>query len=195
VADQPFNAPAIKTKHVHPTRTSGKRPLHRVTLLVAHETATPFGSREGVVNFFASPARRGSAGSAHQVIDHDKRNRMAGDRVICNGASDGGTDCNERGIHYELCSPSNKTDKWWMRTKKRRRALKRLAWAMAEDVVAHDIPTRWLSPRALRKGKRRGITNHRNITKAFVPGGHTDCLPVRRWVLRRVRRFARRIRS
>ena len=51
----------------------------------------------------------------------------------------------------------------------------------AKIINAYNIPIRFLSAEDLTAGNFSGITSHWEISKAFVPGGHTDPGPDYPW--------------
>ena len=139
-----------------------------IRLLVIHDGETGEGSTpaEGMGSWFANPA---SNASAHSGSDTDS---------ICRYVDDDDTafcapGANADGWHHELAGRASQTTSQW-KDNDSLRILENGAIAFAEACIEHDVPARYLTDAQVADGRTKGITSHRQCTRAFKRGTHTD---------------------
>jgi len=139
-----------------------------IRLLVIHDGETGEGSTpaEGMGNYFASG---NAGGSAHAGFDTDS---------ICTYINDGDTawgapGANADGLHGELAGRANQTSSQWKDGDSLRIMENGAIW-FAEKSIKHGIPARYLTDAQVADGRSKGITSHRQITRALKRGTHTD---------------------
>lgn len=147
---------------------SGPRKASAIRWIVLHsaeaaDSVGPDRTAEGVANFFANPATQASTQLA---VDRDSCVRMLPDLVIPWGA----TGANTNGLHVELCGFAAWTPAEWLA---RTTMLDRAAFKVAKWCFHYGIPARYIGPTELRL-RRRGITTHADVNKAFHGGTHWD---------------------
>ncbi len=146
----------------HARRSSGRRPLSVVDLIVMH--CTQGSTAQAAASWFANPD---SAGSAHLCVDDNFCFRTMEDNEIPWGAPG----ANYHGIHIEQAGFVTYSKAIWSNT--HRRTIMRAAYKAAHRCKKYGISTRFLTSNQLRQGIRDGITTHYECTKAFG-GNHTD---------------------
>lgn len=154
------------------------KPIRRI---VIHSTVSPC-EPGGARNIAAYFRRQDAGGSAHYVVDPAETVQSAWDSVIAWHAPP-----NSNSIGVEMCevpgplpgdSPGSARWKalkksWrWVRPNQRA-MLDRTARLTAQLALAYDVPLVFLSPDALRSG-RRGITTHANVSAAWRQSTHWD---------------------
>lgn len=171
--------------------------------MVIHSTVSACepGSARQTAAYFRSPS---SGGSAHYVVDPAEVVQVVYDGVIAWHAPP-----NQHSLGIEMCDtpgpvpddpPGSARRKalrraWrWVRPNQRQ-MLHRTAQLTAQLCLAYDVPITFLSADELRQG-RRGITTHANVSGAWHQSTHWDpgWWP-RRWFLRLVRRYAKKMRG
>lgn len=140
---------------------SGPRKASSIRLLVVHSAETE--SAESVESWFANPK---SAASTQLAIDQTRCVRMLPDLVIPWGAAG----ANANGLHVEFCGYARWTRAEWLA---RKEMLDRGARAYAQWCWQYRIPRRWVGPLGL-KLRRKGITTHADVNRAFLRGFHWD---------------------
>lgn len=149
---------------------SGPRRASDIKWIVIHSAEASDDSgedttAEGVAAFFS---RASTLASTQLAVDRDSCVRMLPDLVIPWGA----TGANTNGLHVELCGHAGWTRTEWMAAR-RAPMLDRAAYKVAVWCWSYDVPRRWLEPNELRL-RRRGITTHYDVNKAFGGGTHWD---------------------
>lgn len=184
-----------------PAKHSGTRnkPINRV---VIHSAVMP--CEPGRARQLADMNRRGSGGGSwHYAVDPGEVVQCSYDSVVCWHAPP-----NQHSLGIEMADwpeqmPAPEGTARWKRLRLRwrwrgrnhRRMLNRTARLTAELCLAYDVPIRFLSPAALREG-RRGITTHANVSKAWGQSTHWDPGYWPRYgFMWKVRRHARRLRE
>ena len=139
-----------------------------IRVLVIHDGETGEGSTpaEGMGRWFQDPRANGSA---HAGFDTDS---------ICTYIADGDTawaarGTNADGLHGELAGRAGQTASQWKDADSLRILENGAIW-FAEKAIKHGIPVRYLTDGQVRDGKSKGITTHRQITRALATGTHTD---------------------
>lgn len=160
VGAQPIRANCNTTYHA--TKSSGRRPLSVIDLIVMHSTEGD--TARGAAAWFNSPK---SGGSAHLCLDDRICYRTLFDWEIPWGAQG----ANYHGFHIEQAGYARWTKYIW--SKQHRNLLNRAAFKAAFHAVKYDISIRFLTAAQLRRGIRDGITTHAECSKAFG-GDHTD---------------------
>lgn len=137
-------------------------------------------SAEGVAAYFA---RESTQASTQLAVDRDSCVRMLPDLVIPWGASG----ANTNGVHVEICGRASWTQAEWMQ---RKAMLDRAAFKVAMWCFHYRIPRRWVGPVGL-KLKRKGLTTHADVNRAFGRGSHWDPGPgfPKTWFLDRVQHW------
>jgi hypothetical protein len=146
----------------HASKSSGKRPLSVIDLIVIH--ATQGGTARSNAIYFSGQSAQGST---QLVVDDYTCYRCLADNEIPWGAPG----ANYNGFHIEQCAYSSWLRSMWSTT--HRRTLLRAAYKTALHCKRYEIKTRFLTAANLRTGMRNGITTHAECTKAFG-GSHTD---------------------
>lgn len=176
---------------------------HPVTRVVIHSAVTP--CRAGMARRLGDMNRDGTTGGSwHYATDPAEVIQCSFDRFVCWHAPP-----NPHSIGIEMADtpgpvPGDRrgTAAWkaarrvWRWRRREQRAMLRLtAHLTAHLCVAYGLPVVFLSPRALRAG-RKGITTHANVTKAWGQSTHWDpgFWPRVRF-MRMVRREANRLRE
>lgn len=144
------------------SKSSGKRPLSVINLIVEH--ATQGGTARSNAIYFNSAAAQGST---HLVVDDFTCYRCLPDDEIPWGAPG----ANYNGFHIEQCAYSSWLKAMWSKT--HRRTLLRAAYKTALHCKRYGIRVRFLTAANLKNGMRDGITTHAECTIAFG-GDHTD---------------------
>lgn len=142
-------------------RTSGRRRLSAIGLLVVHSTEGE--SARGAARWFTNPACRGSA---HLVVDGIECFRTLAPSSIPWGAPG----ANGRGWHLEVTGRAGWTRAEWLA---RRSTIERAAFKLAWHGKAFEIPLVRLTDAELHKGAKRGIVDHRQCSRVFG-GNHWD---------------------
>ncbi len=142
---------------------SGPRSASKIRLIVLHDTEG--GTPGSVATMFS---RASATASTHLVTGEDECYRMLPDLIIPWGAPG----VNTNGLHIEQCGFASWTRTQWLTHEKtlRRSAYKAAVWAHK-----YNIPLRWVGPAGLLL-RRKGVTTHRDASKAFplIGSGHTD---------------------
>ena len=176
-------------KDYFPARNQGgTRPLSAITAVVWHNAVSDDYTAEAIARWFRDGEQ---AGSTQLIVDSEQCQRSVSDGRVCYGAA--GANVNYWGVHMEFCSQVWWSPKTWFR--KHRRMMRRGAYKTAQYCFKYHIRPRFLSANDLRKGERNGITSHKAISKAFVPGGHTDAGPPRIRTMRLVKKYLAAIRE
>lgn len=145
------------------TRASGRR----LDVIVVHtmENDEAGGSAESCAAWFASP---GAEASAHYCVDDDSIVQCVRERNIAWHAPG----INETSIGVEHAGSASQTAAEWNDAYSQ--AMLALSARLVADVTRrHRIPVVWLSPGAL-LARRRGITSHANVSRAFRLSAHWD---------------------
>ena len=140
---------------------SGPRSRSQLKWIVLHDTEG--GSAASVANQFASPD---ATASTQLVVDQIECYRMVLDLTIPWGAPGGNT----AGLHIEQVGWAHWTRGEWLAHD---RTLRRSAYKAARWSKAYGIPLRWVGKWGLKLG-HKGVTTHNELSRAFLPGGHTD---------------------
>lgn len=178
---------------------TGNKPIARI---VIHSAVMP--CEEGRARQLAQMNRAGTGGGSwHYAVDPGEVVQCSYDSVICWHAPP-----NPNSIGIEMADwpetlPAPEGSARWLklraswrwRKRNQRQMLRRTARLTAELALAYDLPTRFLSARALRAGQH-GITTHANVSQAFGQSTHWDpgYWP-RPWFMHLVRKHARQIRK
>lgn len=141
-------------------RTSGRRKLSAIRLLVVH--CTQGSTARGAAAWFANPRSRGSA---HLCVDGVECYRTLSPSWICWGAPG----VNGSGWHMELAGFAEWSRAEWLR---HRGTLDRGAFKLAWHADAFGLPLRLLTPAAA-KGGAKGVITHK-IASAAYGGSHWD---------------------
>lgn len=179
----------IRNDYYPALRQSGFRRLSLIELFVLHsiESGNLDGAAEGAGAWFQNSKVKASS---HYGIDNDSIQRYLKLTQIAWGAPG----ANQSGVHYEQMGYARWTREQWM--DKARPTLDRTAWLMARN---HNylksngvtVPLRKLSDDEL-ADRKPGITSHRQVTRVFGGGTHTDPgtgYPYE-WVVERARYYA-----
>lgn len=178
---------------------TGNKPITRV---VIHSAVMP--CEPGRARQLAEMNRAGSGGGSwHYAVDPAETIQCSYDSVVCWHAppNRGSLGIEMADWPEQLPAPEGSPRwlklraAWRWRKADQRKMLRRTARLAAELALAYDLPTRFLSPRDLRAG-RRGITTHANVSKAFGESTHWDpgYWP-RYWFMQLVRQHARKLRK
>lgn len=166
--DPPYEGPAA---HVS---AGDNMPIHRIVL---HSTVSPCkaGGRHDIARYFRSPE---AGGSANYVTDPVDAVQVVGDHQIAWHAPP-----NQHSLGVEMCDmpvpvpplPLRPLKRlfWRWRRPEQQAMLHVTAQLVAQLCLAYGVPIRWLSVRALRRG-RHGITVHANVSRAFKQSDHWD---------------------
>lgn len=167
--------PFVKARWFGPATN---KPVKRI---VIHGTVSPCGVgwARKIANYFATT---GTKSSAHYIVDPGEVVQSVYDSNL---AWHDGTNVNSLGV--ELCDPVEGPLSRWDDAD-HRLMLRRAARLVAELCLAYDVPPRFLSPLAVKAG-RKGITTHNNMRLAF-PGSTTHWDPGA-WPRRRFMRLVR----
>lgn len=139
-----------------------------IDLIVLHTPEAPIGpaTAERVARYFQTVTRRAST---HLVSDTDSVVRCVLDKDIAYGAAG----ANRSGLHIELNGyVATKPAEW--ATPDGLASLDTAAAAVAAWCAEHAITATFLTARDLLAGRRRGITTHAEVQKAWPSTGHTD---------------------
>lgn len=174
------------------------KPILRI---VVHSTVSPCepGGARDIARYFRSPQ---AGGSAHYVVDPAEVVQVVYDSTIAWHAPP-----NPHSLGVEMCDvpgpvPNDTpgTARWkalkrsWRWARPNQRAmLARTAYLVAQLCAAYEVPATFLTPAALRAGKR-GVTTHSHVSTAWRQSTHWDpgWWP-RRGFMRQVRRHLRTI--
>jgi len=156
--------------------TSGKRPTSNIWWIVLHDEESSTAKSAAV--YFQS---KQSGGSAHLCVDDSECYRCLANEDIAWGAPD----ANENGFHIEQAGFAKWSAVIW---KKHLMTIRRAAYKAALHGKLFGIPMEFVDAAGL-KANKRGITTHREVSKAFG-GTHSDpgpCYPtaVFMWFARR----------
>jgi len=154
----PISAPCRRDFHAY--HNSGKRTQRVIWIVLHDEEATTAG---GAARYFTTPA---SGGSAHLCVDDSRCYRCLDNDVIAWGAPG----ANEQGFHIEQAGFARWSAVVW---RSHMGTLRRAAYKAALHCHRFDVPPRFVTASGLR-ARQPGITTHREVSKAFDPGGHTD---------------------
>jgi N-acetyl-anhydromuramyl-L-alanine amidase AmpD len=161
------------------TATNGRR----IDYIVIHdmEMAEKGDTAESCARFFASlpPERKASA---HYCVDNNSIVQGVREQDIAYHAPP-----NTHSLGVEHAGFARQTREQWL-DDYGRKMLTLSAGLVAELLAKYDLPAQFLSPEDLKAGKR-GVTTHRNVSKAFGQTSHTDPgpdFPVA-WYMDRVR--------
>lgn len=162
------------------------KPIRRI---VIHSTVSPCvpGGARAIAAYFRSPE---AGGSAHYVVDPAEVVQVVYDSVVAYHAPP-----NTHSLGIELCDLPNDSSAARWAGANHRAMLERAALLTAQLCVAYGVPMRYRGPLSLRAG-RHGITTHNDVSKAFGQSTHWDpgAWPRRRF-MRKVRRYARKLRK
>jgi len=139
----------------------------RIRLIVLHSTEG--GTARGAAGWFAADA---SEGSTHVVVDDEECYLTLPEDVVPWGAK--GDAVNEDGLHVEMAGYAKWSRDEWL---ERRKRIENAAAVVLDWAKRYDVPLVFLDADALRAAGNdaRGITSHREITKAYdISGGHQD---------------------
>jgi hypothetical protein len=142
-------------------RSSGRRPLASIGLLVVH--CTQGATAAGAARWFTNPACRGSA---HVVVDGIECFRTLAPSMIPWGAPG----VNGRGWHLEIAGFAEWSRAEWLY---HAGTLDRAAYKLAWHGRAFRIPIVRLTDAELRGGRRRGVVDHAQASRVYG-GTHTD---------------------
>ena len=156
---------SIRTTYEKAVHHGGERELSDCHQIVLHsmESTNATGAAEAVGAWFKNLA---SGGSTHYGVDDDSIKRYLPLRTVAYGAPG----LNEHGVHIEQMGKASWTRDQWM---KHKGTLDNCAWLMARIHKRTGIPLRRLTDAELRAGKK-GVTTHRQATRALGMGTHTD---------------------
>lgn len=183
LADAPVRRYPPCSREFRATRSSGRRPLSSIDLIVMHDEEAS--TARSAAAFFAS----GNAeGSAHLCVDDKECYRTLPDGEIPWAAPG----ANSQGLHIEQAGFARWSIVIW---RSHFKTLDRAAFKAAQWCHKYGVPAQFLSASALRAG-RRGITTHRQVSlwqaSIGAPGDHSHSDPgpfwPRRLFMRRVRK-------
>lgn len=140
---------------------SGRRNLSQIRNVVIHCTEGPTALSAAL--WFENPA---SSGSANLVVDDNHCFRTLDDGMIPWAAPP----LNTAGLHIELAGFASWTRSEW---KLHDRTLRRAAYKTALRCKAYGIPVKFVTAKGLWL-RKKGITTHAEVTKAFRKSDHTD---------------------
>jgi N-acetylmuramoyl-L-alanine amidase CwlA len=154
----PYVGPAAHTS------SGSNKPVNRV---VIHSTVSPCepGGARRIAAYFRSPS---SGGSAHYVVDPGEVVQVVYDNVVAWHAPP-----NENSLGVELCDMPSATSAARWADKDHRAMLDRAAQLTAQLCLAYGVPPRFRTVVGLRL-RRRGVTTHANVSKAFGQSSHWD---------------------
>lgn len=147
-----------------------RRAGNQIRCIVFHDMEAPERSttaRNVGKNWFATP-QAGKA-STHYGVDSHEVIGYVSETLACYGAGGGS---NDWGIHVEHAGYAKQSRSEWL-DEYGVRMLDRSARLVADRMTHYGIPPIFRDAAALKRGAW-GITTHREISKAFQPGGHTD---------------------
>ena len=147
--------------------TSGKRKLSDIDWIVWHDEEAA--SAESAARYFQSKA---SGGSAHLCVDDNHCFRCLANEDVAWGAAAPqapGGGVNHQCFHIEMAGFARWSAVVW---KSHLNTLRRCAYKTAAHCKQFDLPTEFRYAADLKAG-RKGITTHREISKAWG-GTHTD---------------------
>jgi len=165
--------PEILARNYTPGRTSP------VTLIVIHdmEAGEYSTTAENCASYFAGS--NAPQASAHYCCDNDS--------VVCSVQPDdtawhtAHTPTNNCGIGIEQAGYASQGADGWADGYSTQMIETQVGPLVRALCDRYGIPVRFLDANALRGGEFFGITSHREISFAFVPGGHTDPGPDYPW--------------
>lgn len=189
--------PAPAPPYLGPARHHGdntNKPIHRIVIHSAVAECRP-GMARIIARYFKTTDRKASA---HYVVDSHEVVQVVYDGTVAFHAPP-----NRHSIGIEMCdnpvpvpgktlrSAARKVWRW--RSANHKRMLNNTARLTAELCAAYGVPVQFLTPAALRNG-RRGITTHANVSSAWGQTSHWDpgFWPKRRF-MRKVRKHYRQI--
>jgi N-acetyl-anhydromuramyl-L-alanine amidase AmpD len=161
--------------------TRGRYQTKQPTLIVIHdmEAGEYSTTAESCANYFAGP--NAPMASAHYSCDNDS--------TVCSVKPEdtawhtGENRTNSCGIGIEQAGYANQSYEQWTDPYSTQMITGQVAPLVAALCERYGIPVRFLGVADLRSGNMTGITSHREISFAFVPGGHTDPGPNYPWDL------------
>jgi len=142
-----------------------------IDLVVLHdmEWAETLTTAEGCASMFHRPDS--PKGSAHYCIDVDSIVQCVKEEDVAWHAKGG--DVNARSIGIEMAGYAKQTPEQWADDYSTK-MLDRTANLVADICARHNLPIKFVDAAGLLAGER-GITTHREVTKAYkVVGGHVD---------------------
>lgn len=144
------------------TKTSGRR----IDYIVIHDMEAPEKGEtaENIARYFATTDTKASA---HYNVDNNSIVQSVREQDIAYHAPP-----NLHSIGVEHAGYARQSREEWLDAYGQD-MLRLSARLVAELVLKYNLPVQWLSPDELRAGKR-GITSHRNVSKAFGQSSHTD---------------------
>jgi N-acetyl-anhydromuramyl-L-alanine amidase AmpD len=141
-----------------------------VGLIVLHSMEAPEkgATAESVARYFESGSE-GRPASAHYCIDSDSIVQC----VQCKDVAFGAPSANRTGIHLEHAGYARQSREEWLDAYSL--AMLQTSARLVARVLApkFHIPLEFVDTAGLKAG-RKGITTHREVSRAFSPGGHTD---------------------
>lgn len=155
----PYSKPC--SREYKAAHKSGRRSLDKIKYIVIH--CTESGDARSAARWFTNEE---SGGSAHLVIDDEHCFRTLLDSEIPWAAPP----LNSNGFHVELAGYARWTRDVW---EAHEATLLRASYKVAQRCVQHGIPIRWVGPWGL-KLRRKGITTHADVSKAFKQSDHSD---------------------
>lgn len=146
--------------------TKGRAKPIRIIVLHTAETGEGTTPAEGVGRWFQNPAAKASS---HTGVDTDSICRYVADTDTAWCAPGANSD----GLHVEITGRASQTTAQWADAASEA-TLRNAAIQVAEWCVKHKIPARYMTDAQLAGGSYRGITTHRQCTRALKRGTHTD---------------------
>jgi N-acetylmuramoyl-L-alanine amidase CwlA len=139
----------------------------RTDLIVIHSTENNLrtGIAETVAQYFAGGSVKASA---HYVVDSDEVIQCV-DPALIAWAAPGS---NEIGIQIEMCGKAEWTQAQWL-LPAAQAMIKHAKWLVHDLAAKYDIPLALINADGLKAGAR-GVTRHRDVTKAWHRSTHTD---------------------
>lgn len=173
--------PAPAPLYIGPPRNHGardNRPIERVVIHSGVVKCERGGARK-LARYFRQTTRDASA---HYCIDPGEVIQGLYDSYVGYAAPP-----NRHSLHIEMCDwpgpipagglfgklAAKLRRSWRWRNPEQRLMLRRTARLTAQLCASEGLPPRFLSPRALRAGKR-GVTTHANVSDAFGQSTHWD---------------------
>lgn len=139
-----------------------------IDLIVIHTMEAPEKptTAEGVARWFAG--KSSPRASAHYCIDNNTIVQCVWDHDVAWAAPG----ANHNGLQFEHAGYSSQSVTGWDDAFSRA-MLNRSAHLAAQRCHKYDVPVKWLTPAALKRGER-GITTHLNVSLAFKLSDHHD---------------------
>lgn len=160
MADKRHEGPVIRGPYI--PYNGGVRDVKDIKYVVIHDTEGG-GSAKNVAAWGATQRNA----SWHVVVDNNCVVRQLPDNIVAWGAPP----ANSEGLQCEILGFASWSKLTWF---KNQSSLKRAAWQTARWCKAHNIPARWLTDAELKRGLKKGITYHAQVSRVFGLSTHTD---------------------